>query len=519
MRIAVTGANGYLGQHTIRKAIQQGWDVVGVVRRKEAAIEIVSLGAKAFVVSTFESNALNKEFVGCQAVIHLAGIVCGSRENFKSVNIEGTRAVVKAAGEAGIKRVVYPSGLGLDQYDKVAWATNEYFRSKMLAEQIIQKGGVPFAIFRPSYILGPNDELIPELVRQIAHSTVVIAGDGKVPMQPIYVENAISAFLAAAEGKGKNNTIYNLVGPKIVNMLQIVEIVTQTMKHLGFNVPEPRLKYISYEKAPQELGICKEMVDVMQCNIISDGNIASKALGYTLSSLEDAIKAAVADKLLPKQDKTRKRAIVLISGGIDSATTLYWAKNEGYDLLAISYNYYMRPEKERQAAVKLCELTNTRLIEVPIPFLKDAIDLKVEGLPVPCAVNAPEGYIPVRNLLFYAIAAYYAEAYGIDTIMGGHLAEDANYFPDASAEFFKSLEKLISRGKHCQDKMPINFLFPLAKTSKIEALKLAKKLKVPMELTWSCYSEDGKPCGKCASCINRKEAFIKAGFSDPEFIG
>ncbi len=517
--LTVIGANGYLGQHTIKKAVQEKWTVNAVVRREEIVKDVIGLGAHAYIVKNLEIKELKNVFEGSLAVIHFANIACGSKEQFEKVNIEGARSIESAASEAGVGRIIYPSGLGVDRYNKVEWATNEYFRSKWSAEQIFREGQVPYVIFRPSYILGPNDELIPELIKQIGNGTVIIAGDGTIPMQPIYVENATNAFLAAAEGKGKNNAIYELVGPKIVNMLQIVDMVRRTMNNFGFNVPEPRLKHVSFEHASQELGICKEMVDVMRCNITSDGYVASKALGYELTLLETAIKAAVENQLFPKNIKTKKKAIILLSGGIDSATVLYWAKKECYDLTALSINYHDRPEKERSAAVKLCEFTNTRLIEVPIPFLKDAIDLRVEGFPIPCAINAPEGYIPVRNLLFYAIAAYYAEAYGINTVMGGHLAEDSINFPDASPEFFTTLETLISKGKHCQDLSKLKFLFPLAKKSKIEALKIAKTLNVPMELTWSCYSEDDKPCGKCASCMNRKKAFFAAGLLDPGFSG
>ncbi len=519
MQLSIVGANGFLGKHTIQKAIQQGWAVKAIVRREEVIKEIEGLGAKAYVIKDFDVNALKDVFQDCKAVIHFANIVCGSKIQFEKVNIEGARAITSAASEVGVERTIYPSGLGVDKYNTVNWASNDYFRSKWSAEHIFREGKVPYVIFRPSYILGPNDELVPDLIKQIASGTVKVAGDGTIPMQPIFIENATDAFLAAAGGKGKSNVIYDLVGPKIINLIQLIQIIVSLINEMGFRVPYPRIQQVSFENAAVELGICKEMVDVMRCNITSDGSVAAKALDFELSPLEVAIKATVTNQLFPKEVKPQKKAIILLSGGIDSATVLYWAKHECFDLLALSFNYHNRPEKERRAAAKLCELTNTRLIEVPIPFLKDAIDLRVEGFPIPCAVNSPEGYIPVRNLLFYAIAAYYAEAYGIDTVMGGHLAEDSINFPDASPEFFKKLEGLILKGKHCQDPSNLKFLFPLSKISKMEALKIAKKLNVPMELTWSCYSEDDKPCGKCASCVNRKEAFKVAGFLDPGFSG
>ncbi|HEY0089283.1 MAG TPA: NAD(P)H-binding protein, partial [Candidatus Lokiarchaeia archaeon] len=156
-KLAVIGANGFLGKHTIQRAIKKGWKVIGIVRRDEAAREIESLGAQSYIFKEFKEENLSKAFKGCKAVIHFANVVCGSLEIFRRVNVEGTQAVVKAAEQSKISRIIYPSGLGTGEYGKIEWANNEYFRSKKLSEEIIQKGKVPFVIFRPSYILGPND--------------------------------------------------------------------------------------------------------------------------------------------------------------------------------------------------------------------------------------------------------------------------------------------------------------------------------------------------------------------------
>jgi len=516
-KLAITGANGFLGQHTIRAAVLQEWDVIGIVRREEVIKEIEKLGAKPFLVKNFDIDNLEKAFKGCKAVIHFANVVCGSKKLFEEVNIEGVRAIVEAAKKANVSRIIYPSGLGVDKYGKVKWANNEYFRSKGIAEQIIREGEVPYILFRPSYILGPNDELIPEMIEQIVDGIVLIVGDGKVPMQPIFVEDATKAFLAAANGVGENNQIYDLVGPEIINMLRLVSLVYENLVELGYNVPQPRVKNIPYEKAAEELELCQEMIDVMQSDITSDGNLTAKALGFSLSDINKAVRAAITEKMTLKEDKKDKKAIILLSGGIDSATTLYWAHQEGYNLIAITFNYSYRPENERKTALKQAQKLGIEIIEIPIPYLKEAIELRIDGFPVPCVVDAPEGFIPARNLVFYSNAAYYAEVYGCNCIIGGHLIEDTSNFPDASMEFFNSLEKLINKGKHQKDKSVIKFLHPLLKMNKNEVLKLAKKLNVPFELTWSCYYDGDQPCGLCSSCRKRKEVFNELNYLDPVF--
>ncbi|MFX1380648.1 MAG: NAD-dependent epimerase/dehydratase family protein, partial [Promethearchaeota archaeon] len=408
-KLVITGANGYLGKHTIQTAIQKGWQVVGIVRRDDAAKEVESLGAKAVIIKDFDYKSLKQTLMRCKAVLHVRGVVCGSEELFKKVNVDGMRILVEAAREANVPRIIFPSGLGVDRYGKEEWANDAYFYSKNEAEKILEKSKVPYIIFRPSYILGPNDELIPEIINEIGKGVVNVAGDGKVPMQPIYVKDAIEAFLAAADGKGDNNQIFDLVGPKIINMLELIEIVVKMMIELGFNIPFPRINNISFEEAPEQLGVCKEMIDVMRCDITSNGNIAAEALGYKLSNLKKAIKSAIQAKLFRPRKENEEKAIILLSGGIDSAVALYWAHHKGYKMIAISYNYDLRPEKEKKAALRLAEHLNLKIIEVPLPFIKESIDLRIEGFPIPSALNAPEGFIPSRNIVFYSLAAYFAE--------------------------------------------------------------------------------------------------------------
>lgn len=516
-KLAITGANGYLGKHTITIAIQNGWQVVGIVRRDDAVKDVESLGAKAVIIKDFNLNSLKNAFTDCKAVLHFRGVVCGPEELFEKINVNGMHTLVQAALEANVPRIIFPSGLGVDRYGTEEWANNAYFYSKNKAEQILKNGKVPYIIFRPSYILGPNDELVPEMVNKIGNGFVQVAGNGKIPMQPIYIKDAVEAFLAAANGVGDINQIYDLVGPKIINMLELIEMVVQIMNNLGFSIPHPQIHNINFEDAPEQLGTCKEMIDVMRCDLISNGNITAKALGYKLSDLNEAIKAAVIVKMFPETKEKGEKAIVLLSGGIDSAVALYWAKNEGYNVIAITFNYNLRPENEKKAALKLAENLDIKVIPIDIPFIKESIDLRIQGLPIPSAVHAPEGFIPSRNLIFYSIAAYYADTYGCKVILGGHLASDSKKFPDAAPDFFKSLEILINKGKHSKDNAKINFLFPLARMTKLEVINLANNLNVPLGWTWSCYSDGNEPCGNCTSCRKRNEAFLNSNFSDPEF--
>ncbi|MFX0059709.1 MAG: 7-cyano-7-deazaguanine synthase QueC [Candidatus Hodarchaeota archaeon] len=505
-KLAITGANGYLGKHSIRNAIQNGWEVNAVVRRQEVVNELENLGAKVFIVQDFNIEGFKEAFKNCSVILHLANIVCGSKELFEKVNIKGLKSVIEAAKTEKLKKIIYPSGLGVDKYGLREWANNEYFRSKREAEQIIIESGINYTIFRPSYILGPNDELIPELIDQIFDGKVLIAGDGNVPMQPIFVKDATNAFLAAAEGKGNENSIYELIGPKVTKMNDLIEMVILAIKEKGINIPRPEILHISYKEAPEKLEICKEMVDVMRCDLTPDPNVTIQALGFELSPLQEAVNAAVNAKLFPRSLNIDKRAILLLSGGIDSATALFWALDQGYEVIALSLNYNWRPKQEAKAAAKLAEKTKINLIEIDTTFIAQAADLLSEGYPVPTAINAPEGYIPQRNIMYYSIAAYFAEIYGCKWIIGGHIFEDTLTFSDTNVSFFESLERLIRLSKHENNNIDIKILIPLAKLRKFEVLNLAKELKVPLELTWSCYNDFEEPCGRCQSCMRREDA-------------
>ena len=507
--IAITGANGYLGKNTIKAAKERGWIVNAIVRREETIEIVKALGAIPYLIKDFDVHQLESAFKSCKAVIHFANIVCGSKNQFERVNIEGLRNIIIAAKNSGVSRIIYPSGLGVDKYGKREWANNDYFYSKRKAEELLIESNLPYIIFRPSYILGPNDELIPELIEQIYDGVVYIAGEGTVPMQPIFIRDATSAFLNAAKGEGKDNAIYNLVGPQTTNMLKILEDVLRIIKEMGLNLPNPKLQHISYEEAPKMLDICEEMVDVMKCDILEDGSLTAKALKYTLSPLNSALKAAVFDKLMIKADNKDNSAIVLLSGGIDSTTTLFWALQQNYRVIGLTINYKWRPKKEMDAIKKFVDLTKIKLIKIDLPFVMVATDLRLEGYPVPSVENAPEGYIPLRNLLFYSIAAYFAELYGVKTVIGGHIKEDFEKFNDATPTFFQSLQDLIKRSIPNQSKQFIEFLFPLSKLNKTEVIKMANELKVPLDLTWSCYGDFETPCGICTPCQLRADAIKK----------
>src|SRR5205823_6291847 len=125
--------------------------------------------------------------------------------------------------------------------------------------------------------------------------------------------------------------------------------------------------------------------------------------------------------------------------GLDSAVALWWALAEGHDVAPLSFRYRGRPAREARAARSLAERAGLAIVEADLPFLEEP---EREGR----WRDAPRGYIPARNAVFYASAAYYAQVLDCDIIVGGHNRDDATRFPDASPEFFARFEKLLGDG-------------------------------------------------------------------------
>ena len=125
-------------------------------------------------------------------------------------------------------------------------------------------------------------------------------------------------------------------------------------------------------------------------------------------------------------------------------------------------------------------------------------------------------YVPARNIVFYGVAAAYAETIGAHEIVFGSNADDAMEFPDARPQFIQLMNELIRTGTRSgQEGTEMTIVNPLINYSKVDVLRLALKLKVPLELTWSCYEDLPAPCGKCRGCRTRQNAFREAGILDP----
>lgn len=201
------------------------------------------------------------------------------------------------------------------------------------------------------------------------------------------------------------------------------------------------------------------------------------------------------------------KAIVLVSGGIDSTVALWWVLRRGWKAIPLTFDYFARAKAEKSAVRNVLKKAGIdHSIVVQLGNVKEVYDLAKEGQLPSTMKHAPEGYIPARNMIFYSIAAYYAEIEGADYIVGGHNRGDPEEFPDSGQSFFRQMNELLKKGLWSYRRKPVRISIPLRGRTKLEVVKLGLRLGAPLILTWSCRFDGTKPCGECSSCIERNKA-------------
>ena len=218
-----------------------------------------------------------------------------------------------------------------------------------------------------------------------------------------------------------------------------------------------------------------------------------------------------------------KRAVILVSGGLDSATVLWQAKARGFSCFALSFDYGQRHHLELEAATKVVESAGGcehRILKLDIGALGGSALTDI-SIPVPEEEQdgIPITYVPARNTIFLSMALAWSEVIGAKDIFIGVNAVDYSGYPDCRPEFISSFEHLanIATKMSMESDESIRIHTPLIDLGKSEIIQIGTKLGVNYSLTISCYQPDteGKACGKCDSCRIRSKGFHNAGIPDP----
>ncbi|MCH8264892.1 MAG: 7-cyano-7-deazaguanine synthase QueC [Proteobacteria bacterium] len=223
-----------------------------------------------------------------------------------------------------------------------------------------------------------------------------------------------------------------------------------------------------------------------------------------------------------KNSNASKKAVVLVSGGLDSATCLAIARQHGYDCYAVSFDYGQRSASELVAARKVVAVAGVRehkVISLEIGQLGGSALTDVDiAMPEEAADGIPVTYVPARNTVFLSYALAWAEVLAARAIFIGVNAVDYSGYPDCRPEYIAAFQQLINLAtKICVEGGSITLETPLIDLSKAEIIKTGTGLGVDFAMTVSCYQADaeGRACGRCDSCRFRKQGFDDAGVDDP----
>ncbi|WP_293329707.1 7-cyano-7-deazaguanine synthase QueC [Microcoleus sp. CAWBG58] len=219
------------------------------------------------------------------------------------------------------------------------------------------------------------------------------------------------------------------------------------------------------------------------------------------------------------------KAVILLSGGLDSSTVLYQAKADGCECYAISFDYKQRHRRELESAraialsaqVKMHQVVNFDLTQWGGSALTDdRIELPKDRNLAEMSQNIPVTYVPARNTIFLSFALAYAETLGAQRIYIGVNALDYSGYPDCRLDYIQAMQEVFRLGtKQGREGEAIKIVTPLIELKKTAIIELGNKLGVPWEQTWSCYSGGESACGVCDSCRLRLAAFDELGLKDP----
>ena len=215
-----------------------------------------------------------------------------------------------------------------------------------------------------------------------------------------------------------------------------------------------------------------------------------------------------------------KKAVCIISGGMDSALSAKIAQNEGYEIIALHFNYGQRTQSKELACFRkiASSVEANKIYEIDLPFFEQigASALTDKSIEVPTSgieEGVPVTYVPFRNGIFLSIAASIAEKHEAQALFIGVVEEDSSGYPDCTQSYIQQMQKAINLGT--KEETRIEIRMPLVTLNKSEIVEKSLSMHVPLENTWSCYKSEALACGLCDSCRLRLRGFEQAGVKDP----
>ncbi len=293
--ILITGATGFVGREIAKQAREQGFAVRAVVREPNRARWL----EREFGVELFHGNILNPDSLSgsmkdVKCGIHLVGVIRERLEQtFERVHVDGTRNIVEAAKKGGVKRFLHMSALGAR-----ADGRSRYHKTKWEAEEIVRGSGLSWTIFRPSVIFGKRDEFVNDLARVIRLAPFApVIGDGENKLQPVAVEDVAHCFVAAVKSDASIGQAYELVGPKVFTMNELMRVLRGAMgkrrKLIHVPLPIARAQAFVLEALMSRPPFTRDQLLMLQEDNTGDASMAEKMFAVKWSEFEKGIADSV----------------------------------------------------------------------------------------------------------------------------------------------------------------------------------------------------------------------------------
>jgi NADH dehydrogenase len=293
--ILVTGSSGFVGGHVVHALRAAGKDVRALVRDPRKATRLETWGAALVQGDMTDAASLRRAVAGCESVVHLVAIRQGRDEEFTRVMVDGTRELLAAARQAGVTRFVHMSALGTSESTK---DLVPYYRAKWETEQLVSGSGIPYVIFRPSFVFGRDGGILPTFVK-LARLTPVtpIIGSGRQRIQPIWVDDVAEYFSRATDLEAAAGRIFGLGGPDVVSWNEFWERLKR-VRHIrrpSIHVPVGlmRLNALVTERLPGNIPLTNDLLTMLEHgdNVVGDSS-AVETFGLPLVPLDEQLRRA-----------------------------------------------------------------------------------------------------------------------------------------------------------------------------------------------------------------------------------
>jgi uncharacterized protein YbjT (DUF2867 family) len=293
--ILVTGGTGFVGGHVVHELRGRELPVRCLVRDARRGAKLAAWGCELAEGDLADPGSLSAAVAGAETVVHLVAIRQGPRERFQRVMVDGTRNLLAAAKEAGAGRIVHMSALGTSELTK---DLVPYYWAKWENEQQVSSSGIPYVVFRPSFVFGPDGGILPTFVKLAKLTPVTpIVGSGRQRIQPVWADDVAAYFVAGVERDDVVGRVFELGGPDVVSWNEFWERLKRMLglRRPSIHVPVRlmMLNALVTERLPGDIPLTRDLLKMLEHgdNVVANED-AVRTFGLPLLPLDDQLRRA-----------------------------------------------------------------------------------------------------------------------------------------------------------------------------------------------------------------------------------